>query len=355
MADHDVAIVGAGPVGMLLACLLQSLGVEASVFERGAGHPGSRAIGIHPLGLAALDAAGVGEQVRADALSVDAGTASCRGRVLASLPLSDVLTLPQDRTERALRERLGTGALELERPVLGVVDEGDRVAVDLGERTVSARLLVAADGVHSTVRRCLGMGWREMPGTGRYLMADVRSHDDARRVLLHLEPEGVVESFPLPNGMRRWVARVSDASGASLAELVHARTGERIPQAPASAFVARQHLAGSLARGNVVLLGDAAHEVSPIGGQGMNLGWLGALRLAPSIARALREGRPDLGDYARDMRAAAVRAQRRARVNMAMGAPRSNAGIAARNAVLRALGGPATRGALVDALTMRGW
>src|SRR5690606_23382380 len=114
MPDLDVAIVGGGPVGLLLGCLLTAEGVDVAVFERGRGRPGSRAIGIHPPGLAALDAAGVGEAVRAEALALDGGVALYRGRTLATLPLQGrVLTLPQDRTEALLRERLGAFRLQL--------------------------------------------------------------------------------------------------------------------------------------------------------------------------------------------------------------------------------------------------
>ena len=52
MPDHDVAIVGAGPVGLLLACLLAQRGVDVAVFDARSGADGrSRAIGIHPPGL----------------------------------------------------------------------------------------------------------------------------------------------------------------------------------------------------------------------------------------------------------------------------------------------------------------
>lgn len=124
-----------------------------------------------------------------------------------------------------------------------------------------------------------------------------------------------------------------------------------------SAFGVRRRLARRLVDRRVVLVGDAAHEVSPIGGQGMNLGWLDALSLDKAIAEALagpEHGAEPFARYAAQRAAAAARATRRAAFNMAMGAPLSRAGLLARNALAHALAVPGVRGALASAFTMRG-
>jgi 2-polyprenyl-6-methoxyphenol hydroxylase-like FAD-dependent oxidoreductase len=81
-----------------------------------------------------------------------------------------------------------------------------------------------------------------------------------------------------------------------------------------------------MASGRIVLIGDAAHEISPIGGQGMNLGWLDAQALSPIIQAALagsNKNRTDrqFKDFDAGRRQAALQARRQAEINMMLGRP----------------------------------
>ena len=373
---HDVAVIGGGAVGLHLACLLAQRGLDVVVLERRhAPSLSSRAIGIHPPGLAALDAVGVGDAVRAEAVAIHRGVALARGRVLASLPFEDapVRALPQHRTEALLRERLAAlapGSLRAPAELAALRERPDGVELEVrepaGTTHVAASWAVGADGIRSTVRTLLAMGLRERPGTGAYAMADAR--DDtvpAGTALLHLEADGIVESFPLPAGARRWVARLAapepDMDAVTLQRILDERLREppALPvDAPTSAFVARQRLASRFARGRVALVGDAAHEVSPIGGQGMSLGWLDALELDRAIATADGGSRSAASEpfavYERARRRAALRATRRAAWNMTMGSPAHGLRLAARHSLVRVLAVPPARSAMVAAFTMRG-
>jgi 2-polyprenyl-6-methoxyphenol hydroxylase-like FAD-dependent oxidoreductase len=372
MPDRDVLIVGAGPVGLLLACLLLQDGLRVAVCERRADvDDRTRAIGIHRPGLDAVDAVGIGADVRTEALRLEGGEVRSRRRTLATLtfaPDRPVLILPQPRTGALLRDRLQS--LSAESLLLGCVVHEARQTADAvrvtaetadGPLVLTASIVVGADGVRSGLRDGLGGGWRRCAGRASYAMVDVVDETPGRRAVLHCEPNGLVESFPLPGGRRRWVVREPESGDLHRSDdfvaAIETRTGivlDLAPDAKPTSFVAAQHRATRLHRGRVVLLGDAAHEISPIGGQGMNLGWVDAMRLAAELTRALPGRTPDLSGFERRVHRSASRAQRRSAFYMSMGAPAPAPVVRGRELVMRALGSAPLRGWTAGLLTMHG-
>jgi 2-polyprenyl-6-methoxyphenol hydroxylase-like FAD-dependent oxidoreductase len=381
---RDVIIVGGGPVGILLACLLADHGLDVQVFERRT-EPSmqARAIGIHPPSMRVLRQVGVAQQVLARAVRIEAGSVRCGGRTLGRLSFARVaarfpfvVALPQYETEAVLRERfrqlrpegLRSGVL-----VGTLQDRGDHVNVlaehpdpkrkNTGALLGIARYVVIADGARGHLREDAGISTRPVGGGNTYLMADYPdTGEHGSEAVLFFEAGGVVESFPLPNGRRRWVAMtptlMTDAPIEALSALIRDRTGVALPASDCapSSFAVRQRLATQMVRGRTVLVGDAAHEISPIGGQGMNLGWLDALALAPALKHALAlpiEAKATLGDYDRVRRRSARRAARQAGFNMAMGRPVHGVRLRLRNACVRVLALPPLNGLLARAFTMR--
>ena len=401
----EVLVVGGGPVGLLTACLLALRGIEVDVLEaRTEPSLRSRAIGIHPPGLAALAQVGVADEVLARAVKIRNGIVGCDGRTLGTLSFERaapaypyVVALPQHETEALLRQRfreLRPRGLHEGVAVTDALDTGDQVDVRTATgRALSADYLVGADGARSRVRAAAGIGWRTYGRSAIYLMADFPDPGaNGSTAVLFFERGGVVESFPLPGARRRWVAMTETlspgASGADLAATIRRRTTVNLTDAvaPPSAFAVQQRLAERMVVGRIVLLGDAAHEISPIGGQGMNLGWLDAMALAPALERAVAvdraarrdrgsgDGRDDvsgnsdsgsvsadsrrevtaaLAAYDQRRRSAARLAVRQAGFNMAMGRPYEGARLHARNALVRLLAVPPTNQVLARAFTMR--
>jgi 2-polyprenyl-6-methoxyphenol hydroxylase-like FAD-dependent oxidoreductase len=346
----DVAIVGGGPVGLYLGAALLQQGITVRVLERRQSRDRhTRAIGIHPPALDALDAVQVARAMVRDGVPIRTGMAVSGGRTLGTMAfhgVSDtfpfVLALPQFRTEELLEERvraLDGDALVRGLEATGITDDGGGPAVTVRAAPgatapsgrVSARLVVAADGARSQLRQALGIPADKKTYREHYLMGDFADPGlQGDMAVLFLEREGIVESFPLPGGIRRWVVRLAgpptQGDAQALSRLVESRTGIRLDAGTntmLSAFSVRSGLARRTVAGRAVLIGDAAHEISPIGGQGMNLGWLDAQALAPVLCDVL-QGHPaerGLRRFESERRRAAARARLQAEINMLLGRP----------------------------------
>lgn len=343
----EVIVVGAGPVGLTLAAQLGIRGVDVLLLEQRVDRGRhSRAIGIHAPVLAALEPSGHVDRILASAVRVHRGEArDGAGRLLGSVRFDRlparfpfVATLPQPLTEEAL----GVGAPA---PLRGVTvrevrPTGDRVRVravsDDGEREWTAAIVVVATGSggRHLVYRPGAVAVRHYPD--RYVMADLdvdpRADADADVAVVTLAPGGVLESFPLPGGRRRFVAwdgRGDDPAPHDAARRLQRAIAERGRRpvevdASASTFRVRRVVVPRLRRDRIVVVGDGAHEVSPIGGQGMNLGLLDAVGLAPLLAQWVHTGTAPAAELdaweRRRVRSARIAAGL-ATVNTALGRP----------------------------------
>ena len=202
----DVVIVGGGPVGLFLAASLLQEGISVRVLEqRTERNLHSRAIGIHPPALDALDRVGLAGAMVQEGVPIRTGLAVSGGKTVASMSFDAVseafpfvLALPQHRTEQLLEDRvlsLDSGAIVRGARVTGLYDDGGRAAVVVepsaggaGQRDFCASFVVAADGARSQLRKALDVPVRTKAYPDHYLMGDfAESGDHGLMAVLFLE------------------------------------------------------------------------------------------------------------------------------------------------------------------------
>ena len=343
--DHDVAIVGAGPVGLLLAGLLGRRGLRVLVIEKRTEAPShSQAIGITPPSLHILAQLGLDDAFRQAGVPIrdchvhgETGYLGCAS--FRDIPDSNrfILSLPQQINVRLLEEKAASFPnVTLRRGVgLAFIQQDDRsvtlaLETEAGDERTTAAWVVGCDGHRSRVRDLIRM--RASGGNYRchFVMGDfIDKTDLADDAHLYFTADGAVESFPLPEGKRRWIVQTKthreETEPGFISDIVSRRSGIDLPaedQLTQSAFTPRWMQCEQYYDGRVLLCGDSAHLMSPIGGQGMNTGWADAEFAAQLLEAVLREGQdplPWLRAYDRCRRKASDTSIRRAARGMWLG------------------------------------
>jgi 2-octaprenyl-3-methyl-6-methoxy-1,4-benzoquinol hydroxylase len=265
------------------AALFEAIGVWASVRDARA-HPYRR--------MRVWDAAG-GDELRFDA---DAFAVKQLGWIIEH-------ALLQDRLWAALRSSNVTVRCPARVVALEQDDDSATLELDDGLR-VEARIAVAADGARSTLRELAGIATKIEDYGQRGVVAYVatgRTHEDtAWQRFLPTGPLAFLPCAPWPDApnVSSIVWTLPEAEAARIVELGDADFAEDITRASASrlgdvrpltkriAFPLRRQLADAYAAGRVLAIGDAAHVVHPLAGQGVNLGLRDVSALRDAVASA---------------------------------------------------------------------
>jgi 2-octaprenyl-3-methyl-6-methoxy-1,4-benzoquinol hydroxylase len=326
----DVAVVGGGVVGAACALALAQQGLQVALVESAeppawsATAPDLRVYAFAPDNAALLASLGVWKAVadaRAqpyrrmrvwDAAGGDELRFDADAFAVAQLGWIVEHALLQDRLWAALRAstvtlRCPARVVALEQDDAGDADGGVRLELDDGLR-VDARIAIAADGGRSTLRDLAGIATTTEDYAQRGVVAYIateRPHEDtAWQRFLPTGPLAFLPCAPwpeaenvssivwtLPEDEAVRVLALDDAMFAEeLTRALAGRLGACRPLTPRIGFPLRRQLADAYVAGRVLAMGDAAHVVHPLAGQGVNLGLrdVGALRDAVADAQARR-------------------------------------------------------------------
>lgn len=292
-------VIGAGPVGLSAALALASNGIACRIVERREAPSGlSRAVGIMPETVRALDQLGAADAIRDEGMSINRVTVKRGSATLMKLDVtkgglgSDVMIgLPQNRTEEILRDALGNLGVHPEYgvTVTDVSTTEETSAVVFSDGTVTLfDWVIAADGIQSTTRNCLGIEYPGLDLPGKWSIADVDVSDPFDEHGVSVQVQGKDNSFVLVLPIERRRARIVSSTGNALAVVPEHVNITGIRRTGTFPISVRQ--AVTYKKGRVLLAGDAAHCHSPVGGKGMNLGIADGIAAAHAIASGETDG-----------------------------------------------------------------
>jgi 2-polyprenyl-6-methoxyphenol hydroxylase-like FAD-dependent oxidoreductase len=317
----SVAIAGGGPGGLLLGYLLARAGIEVTVLEaRSDFDRDFRGDSLHPYTLELLDRLGLAEDLleldHAKARSFRFHTPAGGYRVAdydrLRTPFGYVALMPQVRFLDFLAGRalaLPSFTLKTTAKVTGLLEDGDGTVTGVRHRggELTAAVVVGADGRFSTVRRLAGLEARPLGATTDLLWFRLpRSPGDPPDADLDLY-FGRDAYVGVLGGVRDWQVGYSIEKGAYPAlrergvEPIRAFVRERVPWLADRAHLLTDFSQTTLLsvdisradrwhRPGLLLLGDAAHVISPVGGNGILMAVQDAVAAANRLIPAFRRG-----------------------------------------------------------------
>ncbi len=331
MTDTDVAIIGAGPIGLTLANLLGRRGHRVHVLERRPRpYDLPRAIHFDAEAMRCFQATGLADEILAHThvgrgmLFKDAAGRTLvdwsRGQTPGPMGWCESYRFYQPGLEDALRHGLDRfDGVRLERGAEVVsIAQGDTVTLTLADgRSVTARYAIGADGAQSLARQSIGAALDNLGFRERWLVADLllrRPRPDlGDHTIQHCDPESPATYARGAGGWRRWEIRLAPGDPDTLPEAeVWRRLARWITPGDATlrraaVYTFRSAVATRWRDRRVMIAGDAAHQMPPFMGQGMCAGVRDAANLCWKLSAVLQGAAPALLDTYQSERESNVR------------------------------------------------
>lgn len=322
MNRFDIAIIGAGMVGSTLASLLSRCGFSVALIEAAEPHPfdenedvGLRVSAISPGSASVLDQAGAWKLISAGRhrayrrMQVEDGVET--EPLLFDAPAFNLERLgtivENDLVQWSLWQVVnGSGLIDVYCPdqlqSIEFTGECNRVLLKSG-KAIEATLVVGADGAASAVRRAMAIGQQQLSYNQHGLVAVVGKQQANPGVAWQrFLPGGPLAFLPLADGNSSIVWTRPSIEAQRLVALDEAAFIDELDGAssgwlgtvescgPRAVFPLSMRLSESYVARRVILVGDAAHVVHPLAGQGVNLGFADAAALAEMLLKVRLAG-----------------------------------------------------------------
>ena len=320
--DYDLIIVGGGMVGASLACALKNSKLNIAVIEAFPADSGQqpsyddRGIALAYGSQRIFESMGIWEQLAPQSTAINDIHVSDRGHfgvTRLSASNENVPALGQVITAREMGKVLNNvlaqqANIELICPakVTDLTQHTDHVALTLNDnQSLSAKLIVAADGAHSTIKQLLKLGAVDHNYLQTAITANITpEYAHKGRAFERFTDSGPIALLPMSDNRCSlvWTVKTGDETAilqlsdhdflGQLQDRFGYRLGKLIKVGQRHRYPLKLVQTDQPIQSRIVFIGNSAHSLHPIAGQGFNLG----LRDVAALADVLTDNKGDCGD-----------------------------------------------------------
>lgn len=319
ISETDVLVIGAGPIGLTVACLMADQGLEVTVVEKAPSTSDlPRAISATDETLRIMQEIGVLDDLKSEMLmNTGARYFGRNDQLLAEVnPGRNLLGQPaKSQFDQPVMEKLLHQAaskrsnidLRFNTEAFTIAQDASHATTTLidktGKKSVKSKWVIAADGGRSPIRAQMGITLTGSTQVQKWIVLDIVDSKIKPEPFseFHCNGKRPVVIVPGVGGRRRYeFMLLEDESDAEVTKpefiIDLVSPYEQVLESQirrAAVYVAHQRIATEYRRGRVLLIGDAAHLMPPFAGQALNAGTRDAANIAWKLAAVIKSGAPD--------------------------------------------------------------